>query len=212
MKIDGHRIELTEIKCTAESVAGVEWFEAKIISEELVGFIRFSYTTLEQIKAKMREWLPVYMIPSFFVPVTEIPLTVNGKTDYQKLTALYYSLKNQHNSQKIIKKSHDEQTALMIRLWSEILGTDDFGIESDFFQSGGSSMKLIDLKMKIGTETGKNINIAELLDASTVSKMAALLKKEHTAPVISDNSAQERIKARLARNHKVKQRKTGEKT
>ena len=211
VKIDGHRIELREIKCTAEAVPGVEWFEAKIISSpdgrnELVGFIRMNRETeLEKVRSKMLEWLPVYMIPSCFVPVDNIPLTVHGKTDYDSLTKAYHALKTGHKIIGNTKLSSDKNTALMVRLWSEVLGTEEFGLQDDFFQAGGSSMKLIDLKMKLRAETGKEIGVIDLLDASTVSRMADLLSKEKAEPEPSkkDNAAQERIRARLARRKKL---------
>ena len=39
------------------------------------------YSTVEELKGALKEQLPSYMIPAFFVVLEKMPLTPNGKVD-----------------------------------------------------------------------------------------------------------------------------------
>lgn len=86
IKLMGHRIELEEIESIINSYAGIE--RACCVFDKKKNRIKAFYIgSMEgkQIKKKMQESLPVYMIPSSFILLTELPITANGKIDRKKL-------------------------------------------------------------------------------------------------------------------------------
>ncbi len=78
----GHRIELEEIEHALNALPGVEksccFMNTK--RNRLVGFY-FGNAAENEIKAGLKEKLPVYMIPHTIVKVDNMPLNKNGKTD-----------------------------------------------------------------------------------------------------------------------------------
>lgn len=95
IKIRGHRVELPEIEHAL--------FAIDSIAQAVVTFIKLNPTLGEEnneliayvvsnskeqaidLRKKLSETLPYYMVPKYFIFLTELPLTVNGKVDYKKL-------------------------------------------------------------------------------------------------------------------------------
>jgi len=98
VKVRGHRIELGEIEAVLsqhegvrqsvviarEDTPGLKQLVAYVVSETERGEQGVSST---ELRSHLKEKLPDYMIPSFFVAMEEIPLTPNGKVDRRGLPA-----------------------------------------------------------------------------------------------------------------------------
>lgn len=85
----GHRIELEEIELIINSYPDVQ--RACCVFDTVKNRIAAFYVgSMEgrQIQGKMQESLPVYMIPSVFFSLPELPITANGKIDRKKLLEL----------------------------------------------------------------------------------------------------------------------------
>ncbi len=84
----GHRIEIEEIERHLASVDGVER-ACVIFDKEKSRLYGFYIGTIDkkELHTKMREFLPVYMIPNTLVNTEEFPLTKNGKIDRPALLA-----------------------------------------------------------------------------------------------------------------------------
>ena len=95
IKIQGHRIELNEInECIKkfiqnESVYTIVVTNKNVNRKYLVTFIVCFLSSIiendEKIKEHCHKYLPKYMVPEKFIWLDEIPLTVNGKIDKQRL-------------------------------------------------------------------------------------------------------------------------------
>lgn len=86
----GHRIELGEIETVTGRIENV--FSCACIYSEKDRKIVLYYTGLLQpgeLKKKLKEKLPSYMLPSGIYRLEELPLTLNGKTDRKRLKELY---------------------------------------------------------------------------------------------------------------------------
>lgn len=82
----GHRIELEEIEAVINSYPGVQ--RACCVFDTAKNRINAFYTgTMDgkEIALKMRDSLPPYMIPTAFFPLSQLPVTANGKLDRKKL-------------------------------------------------------------------------------------------------------------------------------
>ncbi len=82
----GYRIELGEIEAVASSIEGVSLCCAKYSAEDKK--IRLFYTGKdgsEALTSQLKVKLPRYMLPSELIHLDEMPLTLNGKIDRNKL-------------------------------------------------------------------------------------------------------------------------------
>ncbi|MCP4152434.1 MAG: AMP-binding protein, partial [bacterium] len=123
------------------------------------------------LREHLLEELPNYMIPSYFIKLEKIPLTPNGKVDHRALSQLEISSdqpKNHIPPRNDIEKKLNE-------IWADVLNVpqEEIGIDSNFFQMGGHSLKatvltarihkIINIKLLL-TEIFKNPSIRTLAD------------------------------------------------
>jgi acyl carrier protein len=112
------------------------------------------------------------MVPSAFVVLDEMPLTVNGKLDRKRLPAP--DIGEQLGKQYIAPRTETE--TLLAEIWREVLGVEKVGTEDDFFELGGHSLLAtqlasrvakcfaIDLPLRSVFETGNVATLAEKID------------------------------------------------
>lgn len=99
------------------------------------------------LRSSLLDTLPTYMVPSLFIPATNLPKTTSGKLDrkmiQQSLEALsedqllQYSLSSVDNAMP-----NTETEKLLQSIWAHVLGVNvnRIGIHEDFLQCGGDSV------------------------------------------------------------------------
>lgn len=176
VKIRGFRVELSEI----ESTLGRHPFlrDAVVIAQDAGGEKRIlAYVvarpgrapTTGELRSFLRRELPEYMMPSAFIVIDALPLTPNGKLDRAALPApdgLRPSLEVDYAPPRTTL----EQNITMI--WQEVLKVETVGIHDNFFDLGGHSLRIIQLRNKLQSILGKEISIVELFTYPTVNSLA----------------------------------------
>ncbi|MFH8344482.1 amino acid adenylation domain-containing protein [Streptomyces sp. NPDC018045] len=93
--------------------------------------------------AALREFvggrLPEYMVPSAFVPLDGLPLTVNGKVDHQALPAPDFT------GSGSAREPRGPAEEALCALFAQVLGRDRVGPEDSFFELGGDSITAVQL-------------------------------------------------------------------
>jgi amino acid adenylation domain-containing protein len=181
VKIRGFRVELREIETALNEHAGVE--QAVLLppvesgaNNRLVAFIkpgRGAETDVETLKAHLRKLLPSYMIPGAFVFVESMPLTANGKIDYEALSGCGGA-----ESLTVREPPRDEVELGLALIWQELLGVEWVGITDNFFDAGGHSLLAIQLFSRIEERFGQRLPLASLFEFGTVEQLARLLRRE----------------------------------
>lgn len=91
VKVTGYRVELEEVEShlrelsDSESVVAVAWPLQDGVALGIVAFISNSSTPLAELKARLAQRVPVYMMPKRFFELTSLPYTLNGKVDRRAL-------------------------------------------------------------------------------------------------------------------------------
>src|SRR5690606_33489498 len=93
-----------------------------------------SATTLRSF---LKERLPDYMLPSYFIRINALPVTVNGKLDRKRLPLPEYTPASLHEQ----PVTANEQ--LLVQVWMEVLGHTRISVCDNFFLIGGDSIKSI---------------------------------------------------------------------
>jgi len=114
------------------------------------------------------------MVPTYFVAVEKIPLTANGKIDREALpepgigsTGVGY------------RASRDAVEGQLVQIWSDLLKIDPgcIGIDNDFFQVGGHSLKATILITKIHKVFHTRVPLQEIFKTPTIKGIADYIKK-----------------------------------
>jgi amino acid adenylation domain-containing protein len=172
VQIRGHRVELGELDYRMELCPFVKEYLVLTQTDLENDNIIVVYFVLKEIiadfKTKIKEYLmmylPEYMIPQVFIQIEKIPLTFNGKLDKDKLPKFEKSI-------DIIEPSTDIEDKLF-EIWKEVLGHDNFGIENNFFDIGGHSLKAAKVTNLIYKKFQIEIKLGIFFDHPTIKELA----------------------------------------
>ncbi|MFD0772072.1 non-ribosomal peptide synthase/polyketide synthase [Bacillus sp. CGMCC 1.60114] len=180
VKIRGFRIELEEIEANLEShplvkEAVVLVTEDKLGEQRLVAYV-VGDGSMHEWREHLKTQVPNYMVPAHFIKVETIPLTTNGKVDRKALNSLTIQRENNFSTPIIPR---DEIEYQLIKIWQDLLQTEDVYVNDDFFNRGGHSLLVIKLISKIREKFGKEIKVSTLIKNPTVEGIACLIRDKH---------------------------------
>ncbi|MET9608863.1 amino acid adenylation domain-containing protein [Streptomyces sp. NPDC006512] len=181
VKVRGFRIELGEIEHVlaghpAVAQAAVVVRENQQGDKRIVGYVvpeagaaaGAADALLAELSEHLRGRLPEYMVPSALIPLTEIPLTPNGKLDRQ-------ALPSEHTpavAGQAPRNSFEEKLCAVFR---ELLGKENVGVDDDFFALGGHSLLATRLSVRIRKDFDVDLPLRTIIKFPTVAELAALL-------------------------------------
>lgn len=184
VKIRGFRIELDEIKQKILQNKNINECVITIFEKDNNKSIICYYTSEfnldeKKLKITLKNKLPLYMIPNYFIKLDNIPLNVNGKLDKSKLPEL--KINNLNNNEKIDGIYYELSEA-----FKEVLNTDYVDINESFFDLGGDSLLVTSLVTKL---LSKNINIvySDIFKYSSVKELGDMINNINTKKSISDD-------------------------
>jgi acyl carrier protein len=107
----------------------------------------------------------------------DIAMYLNDAEQILKAIALQSQKQSpKHTGQYLAPGSEIERS--VIGIWKKVLGIDDIGINDNFFEIGGTSLKGVLLIAQINRDFKTNIPIIALFEKPTISSMAAMLAAE----------------------------------
>ncbi|SEH77093.1 amino acid adenylation domain-containing protein [Halobacillus karajensis] len=197
VKIRGHRVDLAEIEITALKVQGVMKAAALCFSENsgetIVLFLEES-NDVKDIKNKvsdyLREQLPSAAHPSQ-INTMVLPLGPNGKVDYKALRD--YELEQDTSETIFIPTTRTEQS--LNDSWINWTRCDYVTLESNFFHSGGDSLKAMRMIGELTHNYGINIKMVSFLENPVFSNLIRLANESLNAnlPVFEHLPADEQL-------------------
>ncbi|RKZ49841.1 MAG: hypothetical protein DRR00_16800 [Candidatus Parabeggiatoa sp. nov. 3] len=188
VKIRGFRIELGEIEAVLSTHPTVR--ESVVIAHEVSEgdkhLVAYCVAQTDQVienqalRAFLKERLPDYMVPAFWVEIEAMPLTPSGKIDRRALPI-------QTLTREALEKAYvAPQTALeylIAELWHSILGVEQIGIEDNFFELGGTSISGMVFINRLQEKLQSHLYPIALFEAPTIADFAAYLKTHYTEAV-----------------------------
>ena len=161
VKIRGFRIELGEIEYVLSSITGIEravvsvWEPSPNDTRLVAYFVPQAgyYVAKTELRKAVRKSLPSYMVPQFFVEISEIPMTLNGKIDRKQLPQPQVD----SDERKELPETTNER--LIAAVWTKVLGMENIGRFDNFFELGGHSLLAASVAKEIECQTGKRIEL-----------------------------------------------------
>ncbi|HSS48185.1 MAG TPA: amino acid adenylation domain-containing protein, partial [Thermoanaerobaculia bacterium] len=123
--------------------------------------------------------LPGYMVPASFVELSSLPLTPSGKVD-RKARPSPESVRRSEGEKQGPRTAVEE---LLGRIWCEVLGLERVGVDENFFELGGDSLKAAILINQLQERLGEHARVVALFEAPTVSLLARYVEQHHAAAV-----------------------------
>jgi surfactin family lipopeptide synthetase A len=186
VKIRGFRVEVGEIEATLGACPGVHAAAVTVREDSPGGKRLVAYVVPEsrqelatgELRAVLKQKLPEYMVPAAFVFLEALPLSSNGKVDRRALPAPDQA--DGAHAPGFVPPRDDLETRLA-RIWEEILGVRNIGIQHNLFELGAHSLLVTRLLTRIEREFGKKLTFASVFRAPTIEQFAALLR-DSSAP------------------------------
>jgi amino acid adenylation domain-containing protein len=179
VKIRGYRIELGEIEAALEKQPGVR--QAVVVAREdtegdkrLVGYVVPSASqTIDrgELRRRLADILPEYMVPSALVQIEQVPLMLSGKLDRKALPAPEYG-----TDRKEWRLPRTDREAQLCKLFGKVLGADEIGTGDSFFDLGGHSLLAIQLLSRIRDVMHVELPLRTLFDHPTVEGIAQAIE------------------------------------
>ncbi|MFF4370597.1 amino acid adenylation domain-containing protein [Streptomyces sp. NPDC001594] len=178
VKLRGFRIELGEIEQVIAAHPDVESAVALVREDRpgdqrLVAYVvpaagrtpgRLDPAALTDLA---REHLPAYMVPSAVVPLDELPSTPSGKLDRKALPAPDLPAPAEPG-----RGPRNPTEEALCRLFAELLGLDEIGIDADFFDHGGHSLLATRLTGRIRNALHVDVKVTTVFRNPTVAGLA----------------------------------------
>ena len=181
VKIRGYRIELSAIDGALTAVPGVRDAVVTVTDgdsadKRLVAAVvpaGAAAVLPAELRDRLSERLPAYMVPALWAVVDRVPVTANGKVDRRALAALAAPA-----SGAGVPRSGDSSLERVLPLFAEAIGSAP-GLtgETDFFVAGGSSLAAVRLVGLVQDRLGVTLRLARLPLSPTPAGLGRLVEK-----------------------------------
>jgi len=176
VKIRGFRIELGEIEWMLQSHSNIR--EAAVVDRvdetgerQLVAYLvpQDGGVRLKELRSFLRKKLPAYMVPSAFVFLDDMPRTPNDKVDRN---ALPRPDGGQREVEEDFVAPRNSTEKILVKIWSEVLKISPVGIEDNFIELGGHSLKATQVVSQIREIFGLEIPLSQFFEAANLRELA----------------------------------------
>ncbi|MEU0398711.1 amino acid adenylation domain-containing protein [Streptomyces sp. NPDC006197] len=186
VKLRGFRVELGEIEEALTRHPDVRQAVAVTHNTNLVAYVTPSGAVRpspEDLRARVRDQLPDYMVPSAVVVLSTLPQTPNGKIDRKALPVPGAAPEAEDGY--VAPRDAVEETIAAV--WSEVLDVERVGVHDDFFALGGNSILSARAVSRLQAVLGVKFSLRVLFDTPTVAALAASVPSEQggEAPIPS---------------------------
>jgi amino acid adenylation domain-containing protein len=180
VKFHGYRIELNEIRYALKKHPQIR-DSAIVITEDKHGhkvMVAYYASRQELESAQLRDFLAEHLIgdtiPNFFVHLSKLPLTLNGKINYDALPSL------EEAKQKLPRTYTAPRTPQEVSLagiWSEVLSLERVGTEENFFDLGGHSLLAAQIIHRINQTFEIDLPMRVIFDQPTIAGLALSIEE-----------------------------------
>jgi amino acid adenylation domain-containing protein len=160
--------------------SGSDESQAKTLSmnlaEDMTSVLRHE---LVKVTAELASSIPLYMIPTIFIPLRTMPLNLSGKLNRSQLIQLASQLDLSQYLLSDAKKTapSTEMERSLHKIWVDILNAsspESIGVDDHFFRIGGDSIGAMKLASAVQA-MGLSLNVADIFRSPVLRDMSKML-------------------------------------
>ncbi|MGF6593127.1 amino acid adenylation domain-containing protein [Pseudomonas sp. 2835] len=208
VKIRGYRIELDEITACLRQQPAVRDAVTRVATvggqAQIVAYLVLdesgansgeqAFTT--QLRQRLGEVLPDYMVPAQYVVLAALPLTLNGKLDLRALAGI--ELQAVQVPYQAPQSAQQEQLA---QIWAQVLEVERVGLQDNFFNLGGHSLLATQIISRVRRLLQVDVPLRSLFESATLAEFARRVQLAGTSsarPALQRVSPQQPLPASFA--------------
>ncbi|MET3130769.1 amino acid adenylation domain-containing protein [Oxalobacteraceae bacterium GrIS 1.11] len=180
VKIRGFRVECGDVEAALGDYAPIRQAVVVCRADEGAEHTLVAYVTLhagrqasaDQIRSHLVRRLPEYMVPAAFVVLEAFPALANGKLDRSRLPAPGRCRPNLAYARTPADSVEQGQ---LLRVWEEVLRLEGLGIDDDFFDLGGDSLKVAAARARIEALLHVSVPYRDFFDHPTPARLSRWL-------------------------------------
>lgn len=178
VKVRGYRIELGEVESHLRTIGGID--EVVVINrtdENGETYLCAYYVSgidvdVSELRETMGNTVPDFMLPSYFIRLERLPVNANGKVDRSRLP------EPEAITTEGYLEPRDTVERSLTDIWADILAIEPgiIGIDANFFQVGGHSLKATILISRIHKAFDVRITLAEMFETPSIRGLANIIR------------------------------------
>lgn len=185
VKLRGYRIDLAEVESVLlgdpevkEAVCALKTNRFGI--EHIIAWIVPSVAympDLNFLKAKAAKVLPDYMVPTYFIQLTDMPKNSSGKTDRASMPEPDWV----HLEGQLLKEPPADEIELqLVGIFEKSLNLKPIGVTDNYLELGADSLRLFVAFNNIEKHFGIRISADQMLEQPTIRQIARLFDSKTT--------------------------------
>ncbi|MDZ4228060.1 MAG: amino acid adenylation domain-containing protein [Candidatus Levybacteria bacterium] len=203
IKIGGHRIEIGEIENLVlkhEEIASC-YVDVQTNDSEFSSIVLY-YSSKKKVgsqilRAYLKEFLPNYLIPSKVIYVAKMPNKVNGKIDIDRLRQI-------KDAFQVLDQDLTPEQSIVKNIWCKVLNITTLDLYSDFFELGGSSLKILETIYYLKKSCDITVSVSDFYKNTTFKNFCDLVfSKEKSVDTIFSNLSEKSVKQEIKRRDSV---------
>ncbi len=176
VKLHGFRVEPGEVEIVIKNVPGVsdavvKGFNNGGDNQYLCAYFVSDRVSEDELRLKISESLPEYMIPSFFVQLDKMPLSPNGKIDRKALP------EPKVEQETYVAPNNETERIIAETIQSVLNLTEPVSVTAQFVAFGGDSIKAMQLVSEL-RKRNINITISQVLNLKTARALATQISPD----------------------------------
>ncbi|MNC02791.1 Linear gramicidin synthase subunit B [compost metagenome] len=187
VKIRGFRIEIGEIEAIlgehpAVDACVVVVHEWSASDKRLTAFLTVEdgdEIDIEEVRRFLHGRLPEYMVPAYFMVLSELPLNTNGKIDRKALPSVS-DVRSCSQSAECYVAPRNETEVGLVQLWQEMFQLEQIGVQDDFFELGGHSLLVARMATAVQERWGIELRLATVFQNRTIETLAIAIAEAST--------------------------------
>ncbi|WFE40907.1 non-ribosomal peptide synthetase [Micromonospora sp. WMMD998] len=185
VKVRGFRVEVGEVEARLREHPGVRDAVVVAWQDRLVAYLTGAGVTVDELRDRLAQRLPGFMVPAVLIVLDELPRTVGGKVDRDRLPDPAGHRPAPAADAEPPRTPTEETVA---DIWRQVLRVDRIGIHDNFFHLGGHSLLATRVAIRLRAAFGCEVAVRTLFEEPTVARLAAAVEDRLMAEIAAMSS------------------------